>query len=155
MSISNDSLSLLCRGSSHPLDALPAYPVRPSSQSPVQDLSTAYSAKKGRRYERWHDALISVFGQLFRRGDASGFILVFQPRQQRVQQSRIVKSKLHLILINPLTIRRFCEIKNGLFHRWILQYKQSIQALVSTGIIPRTQNRQENLRSIWPARSAN
>ena len=36
----NDSLSLLCRGSSHPLDALPAYPVRPSSQSPVQDLST-------------------------------------------------------------------------------------------------------------------
>jgi hypothetical protein len=43
MSISNDSPSLLCRGSSHPLDALPAYPVRPSSQSPVQDLSTAYS----------------------------------------------------------------------------------------------------------------
>src|SRR6267143_6501991 len=39
----NDSPSLLCRGSSHPLDALPAYPVRPSSQSPVQDLSTAYS----------------------------------------------------------------------------------------------------------------
>src|SRR6266480_8144075 len=52
MSISNDSLSLLCRGSSHPLDALPAYPVRPSSQSPVQDLSTAYSGKKGRRHAK-------------------------------------------------------------------------------------------------------
>src|SRR5260221_7873377 len=32
MSISNDSLLLLCPGSSHSLDALPAYPVRPSSQ---------------------------------------------------------------------------------------------------------------------------
>ena len=52
MSISNDSPSLLCRGSSHPLDALPAYPVRPSSQSPVQDLSTAYSGKKGRRHAK-------------------------------------------------------------------------------------------------------
>ncbi len=50
--VPNDSLSLLCRGSSHPLDALPAYPVRPSSQSPVQDLSTAYSGKKGRRHAK-------------------------------------------------------------------------------------------------------
>ena len=50
--VPNDSLSLLCCGSSHPLDALPAYPVRPSSQSPVQDLSTAYSAKKGRRHAK-------------------------------------------------------------------------------------------------------
>ena len=50
--VPNDSLSLLCRGSSHPLDALPAYPVRPSSQSPVQDLGTAYSGKKGRRHAK-------------------------------------------------------------------------------------------------------
>jgi len=49
---SNDSLSLLCRGSSRPLDATPAYPVRPSSPSPVQNLSTAYSGKKGRRHAK-------------------------------------------------------------------------------------------------------
>jgi len=35
MCVLNDSPSLLCRGSGHPLDALPAYPVRPGSQSPV------------------------------------------------------------------------------------------------------------------------
>src|SRR5947207_13211963 len=34
--VPNDSRSLLRRGSSHPLAALRAYPVRPSSQSPVQ-----------------------------------------------------------------------------------------------------------------------
>ena len=49
---SNDSLSLLCRGSSHPLEALPAYPVRPSSQSSVQHLNTAYSGKKGRLHAK-------------------------------------------------------------------------------------------------------
>src|SRR5262249_11380017 len=48
----SDSLSLICRRTSHPLVALPAYPVRPSSQSPVQDLSTAYSGKKGRRHAK-------------------------------------------------------------------------------------------------------
>ena len=53
MSIPNDSLSLLCRGSSHPLDALPAYPVRFSSQPPVQDVSTAYSMARA------DDAIVS------------------------------------------------------------------------------------------------
>jgi hypothetical protein len=50
--VPNDSVSLFCRGSSHPLDALPVYAVRPSPQSPVQDLSTPYSGKKGRRHAK-------------------------------------------------------------------------------------------------------
>jgi len=52
MSISNDSLLLLCRGSSHPLDAPQRILSAPVLNRRVQDLSTAYSGKKGRRHAK-------------------------------------------------------------------------------------------------------